>query len=363
MIDDESMSAFGYAIAENDTELVSELLKHSAAIDQPCSYGHNAMQAAIESKSAGALNTLIVEGKAKIIPSLVTSAVDRGSPEVLGVLLDHGADIDTPDSSGDTLLARAIRSSDASQVDLLLKRGASPLSLCREGQPLIALAAALRKPDMIVSLIKGGADPNEKLRDPISDEFRTLVDSRIFSYYSKRDSRFTPLMVAASHGHGDTVRALKQNGASSSNYTRSWKRYPISFASEGKHIEAQQLIVGYDPKNRKDAYKIVINLSNQRAVMYKNGKVLMSSRISTGKSGYRTPTGEFIVSHKHRTHTSTLYHSPMPYFMRFSCQAFGTHVGYVPNYPASHGCIRMPHNSARAFFNEAPRGTPVSIVN
>ena len=170
-------------------------------------------------------------------------------------------------------------------------------------------------------------------------------------------------MVAASHGHGDTVRALKQNGASSSNYTRSYKRYPISFASEAGNIEAQQLIVGYDPKHREDHFKIVIDLSKQRAVMYKNGSVHMSSKVSTGKSGYRTPTGDYVVTHKHRTWTSTLYHSPMPYFMRLSCKAFGTHVGYVPNYPASHGCIRMPHNNARAFFNAAPRGTPVSIIN
>ena len=154
-----------------------------------------------------------------------------------------------------------------------------------------------------------------------------------------------------------------RNGASTGRYTRSWKRYPISFASEAGHVEAQQLIVGYDPETQEDHYKIVIDLSSQRAVMYKNGEELMSSRVSTGKRGYRTPTGEYVVTHKHRTHTSTLYHSPMPYFMRLSCKAFGTHVGYVPNYPASHGCIRMPAKNAKAFFNEAPRGTPVSIVD
>ncbi|MFT5409603.1 MAG: ankyrin repeat protein [Verrucomicrobiales bacterium] len=362
-VDDESMSAFGYAIAENDAELVSELMKHSADLNRPCKDGLTAVAAAIESQSAAVLKTLITEGKAEIIPAIVTSAVDAGSPEILEVLLDHGTDIDTPDSNGDTLLARAVRTGDQRKVELLIGRGANPKVDSHEGQPLLALATALKKPDVIVALIKGGADPNLKLKDPISDAYRELVDSRTFSFYSKRDSRFTPLMVAASHGHADTVRALKQNGASTGNYTRNWKRYPISFASEARNIEAQQLLVGYDPLHRKDAFKIVIDLSTQRAVMYKNGLVHMSSQVSTGKSGYRTPTGEYVVTHKHRAHTSTLYGSSMPYFMRFSCKAFGTHTGYVPNYPASHGCIRMPNSSARAFFNEAPRGTPVSIVN
>ena len=50
------------------------------------------------------------------------------------------------------------------------------------------------------------------------------------------------------------------------------------------------------------------------------------------------------ISDKHRHHNSTIYGSSMPYFMRLSCAAFGLHQGYVPSYPASHGCIRVPMN-------------------
>ena len=52
----------------------------------------------------------------------------------------------------------------------------------------------------------------------------------------------------------------------------------------------------------------------------------------------------------------------MPYFMRLSCGAFGTHSGNCPGYPASHGCIRMPSAKARAFFLTCPTGTQVDIV-
>jgi len=33
----------------------------------------------------------------------------------------------------------------------------------------------------------------------------------------------------------------------------------------------------------------------------------------------------------------------------------------VPNYPASHGCIRLPSETAHKFFSEIPIGTLVSV--
>jgi len=39
----------------------------------------------------------------------------------------------------------------------------------------------------------------------------------------------------------------------------------------------------------------------------------------------------------------------MPYFMRI-VDGVGMHAGYLPGYPASHGCIRMPQFMAEDFF-------------
>jgi lipoprotein-anchoring transpeptidase ErfK/SrfK len=88
----------------------------------------------------------------------------------------------------------------------------------------------------------------------------------------------------------------------------------------------------------------------------------MTSNVSSGMRGYRTPTGKFVVTNKARHHTSSIYGSPMPYFQRLSCQAFGFHVGHCPGYPASHGCIRMPQSKARAFFSTTKVGDPVEII-
>src|SRR2546429_9313498 len=52
--------------------------------------------------------------------------------------------------------------------------------------------------------------------------------------------------------------------------------------------------------------------------------------------------------------------APMHYFMRFA-GADGMHAGYLPGYPASHGCVRMPQELAITFFNAVNVGTPVTV--
>jgi hypothetical protein len=37
------------------------------------------------------------------------------------------------------------------------------------------------------------------------------------------------------------------------------------------------------------------------------------------------------------------------------------HAGYLPGYPASHGCVRMPEQNAIVFFNAVEIGTPVHV--
>ena len=52
--------------------------------------------------------------------------------------------------------------------------------------------------------------------------------------------------------------------------------------------------------------------------------------------------------------------SPMPNFLRFD-GGVGMHTGFLPGYPASHGCVRMPNHMAEKFFEHATVGTPVLV--
>ena len=143
------------------------------------------------------------------------------------------------------------------------------------------------------------------------------------------------------------------------------------------------------PESHSGRPSIVVSLRAQEAYLYRAGQRTASSRISSGREGYRTPVGRFQVIRKDENHRSSVYgdyvddsgrvlkanvdsrrdrkppHShfvgaPMPYFLEFS-PGYGLHQGYLPGVPASHGCIRMPYWKARQFYNAAHLGTVVVI--
>jgi lipoprotein-anchoring transpeptidase ErfK/SrfK len=135
---------------------------------------------------------------------------------------------------------------------------------------------------------------------------------------------------------------------------------------------------------------IKISIKEQRAYFYKNGMLVGISQLSTGREGKNTPVGHFSVVNKDKTHASSMYGdfvdksdqvvkpnvavsdpkppgshfkgAPMPYYMQIA-PGFGLHAGYLPGYPASHGCIRMPEFMAENFFKSVSVGTPVTITN
>ncbi len=356
-------SPLGVAVAARAAAVIGMLAASGADLDRPAAGGSTPLELALAGGDAGTFALLLDHGAAPH-PALARAAADRGAVEILRLLADRGAGLDCPSADGDTPLTAAVRGGRGEVVAALLEGGADPMAAGREGQPALPLAVALRSAEMVRHLLEAGVDPDARLAQPASEPFRELVDNKTMDFYLTRDSRFTPLMLAAAIGNPDCIRALLSHGASRGTHTRRWKRYPISFASQAKHTVAQQLLCGYDPELAEARFEIVISLSKQRATLLKDGAEIDSSPVSTGRRGYRTPTGEYVVTHKHRHHRSSLYNAaPMPYFMRFSCGAFGTHSGHCPGYPASHGCIRMPAAKARAFFTTCPTGTVARIVD
>jgi L,D-transpeptidase catalytic domain len=136
---------------------------------------------------------------------------------------------------------------------------------------------------------------------------------------------------------------------------------------------------------------VKIYLKEQRAYFYKSDVLVGESQVSAGREGHDTPVGSYKIIQKDKDHASTLYGdyvdaagnvvqkdvesgkdpkppgaifrgAPMPFFMRIT-GGVGMHEGYLPGYPASHGCIRMPGKMAETFFNNVDLGTPVQIVD
>ena len=149
------------------------------------------------------------------------------------------------------------------------------------------------------------------------------------------------------------------------------------------------MVTSHLPESHSGRPSIVVSLREQEAYLYRGNNRTASSRISSGREGYHTPSGHFEVIRKDENHRSSIYgdyvdgsgkvvkanvdirrdsrppHShfvgaPMPYFLEFS-PGYGLHQGYLPGVPASHGCIRMPYWKARQFYSVAHVGTPVVI--
>jgi lipoprotein-anchoring transpeptidase ErfK/SrfK len=148
----------------------------------------------------------------------------------------------------------------------------------------------------------------------------------------------------------------------------------------------QQLLAKVSP----DDMHIIVSIPKQRAYLMTGEQVVIDSPISSGKRGHSSPTGKFTVLEKDKSHHSTLYGdfrdshgrivragvsaridaapsgthfvgAEMKWFMRLTGDGVGMHVGILPGYPASHGCIRMPSQAAELFYAHVKVGTPAEV--
>lgn len=109
---------------------------------------------------------------------------------------------------------------------------------------------------------------------------------------------------------------------------------------------------------------LIVNLATQRAILFRNGVPIGATTVSTGRPGYRTPTGVFTILQKHVEHYSRTYdNAPMPYMQRLTWRGVALHAGQLPGYPASHGCIRLPRGFAQRLFGVTKLGMTVVITD
>jgi lipoprotein-anchoring transpeptidase ErfK/SrfK len=113
-----------------------------------------------------------------------------------------------------------------------------------------------------------------------------------------------------------------------------------------------------------------IDIGSQRMSVEIDGMAAYDWPVSTGRRGYRTPTGSFRPGRMYRRYFSRKYdNSPMPYaiFFRGGYAVHGT--GYIRSLgrPASHGCVRLhPANAATLYAlvgAVGKRGTRIIVTH
>jgi lipoprotein-anchoring transpeptidase ErfK/SrfK len=139
-----------------------------------------------------------------------------------------------------------------------------------------------------------------------------------------------------------------------------------------------------------DNAHIVVSIPKQRAYLMIGEEIVADAPVSSGKRGHETPRGHFTVMEKDPNHHSSLYGdfvdrsgrvvragvsahidsapsgthfagAAMKWFLRLTGEGVGMHIGILPGYPASHGCIRESVDGAKLFYDHAKVGTPIDV--
>ena len=215
--------------------------------------------------------------------------------------------------------------------------------------------------DTLCKMLDEGMDPNADLPVPVPLAFQKRFTDGRLRYYLSSEKGFTALMLATALGNHSFVKILLHAGADPWKLTRKHKTYALWLAAKYQNVEIMRSLMGIGPNHESHAFRITINLSEQNALLWRNGKIELVTPISSGTRSHPTPKGRYLVTNKYRYWKSTLYPAEMPFFLRLSCGDFGLHMGSLPGYPASHGCIRLPERSARRLYSSVPIGTLVEI--
>jgi ankyrin repeat protein len=289
-------------------------------------------------------------------------AVLNDAPAHLARIIAMGFSPHEKTLGGDTPLCAAVRMGRAECVRVLALSGVDLNESAHEHQPPIAIASLRRNTPVLKALLELGVDPNTRFKTPV---MKAVIDRCMIKDLRnalESDRGITPLICCAARGDVEGAVALLNAGAKAGVCTTRYHRYPLNFAATQGYLFLMRVLLGRDPESEPDIL-VTVDLSNQRAWVVKQGRIINSTSVSTGRAGYSTPAGRYVITDKHRSHTSTLYHVAMPWFMRLNCGAIGLHSGYVTGRPASHGCIRLPHEKAKEFFSQVAVGDEVEIVH
>jgi ankyrin repeat protein len=270
-------TALMLAVERNDVELATLLVRAQARVNAANDYGATALSVAASNGNSALItllleahadpNKALLSGETPLM-----TAVDAGNAEAARLLLAHGADVNAKETKGgQTALMWAAANREPAIVTLLLDRGADARARSKRGFTPLLFAAQQgdvesgrlllqagadvndrsgndRKTPLIVAAASGGkefsallldkgADPDladeggftalhyaaldEKGADIVGTLLthgahanpRTTRDSREYVYAGVNLTGATPLFLAASRGHVETVRALLAGGA------------------------------------------------------------------------------------------------------------------------------------------------------
>jgi ankyrin repeat protein len=362
--DDTGITPLMAAAMQGNVDILRTLLQRHARVDLTDLTGRCALHYAITARKLEAVQLLLplvsnLEMVSAAGNDLLTMALETGDMKIFQIVLERFPATLQWTANTRHALGTALRADMKEQVRLLLSKHPAPPT--REGgtAPLIAYAIANDDAALFHTLLACGSDPNVVIPKVCEKDFLALLKNKYLRLYIENETGVNLLMLAAGLGRTDYVRALLDAGADRNRTTPRYKMLPLYFAAWTENWQCVQMLLGGGPM--PEQLRVEISLAQQNMSVIKDGITVFTTRCSTGRQGFTTKPGQYVITDKDRDHRSTIYKCAMPYFMRLNCRDFGMHEGVVPTYPASHGCIRLPGDAARKLFAEIPVGTVVMI--
>lgn len=222
------------AVQNARPEVVERLLARSdtnpdAALNNGFDRGYTAVHIAVLREDAD-MTTRLIKAKARLdfgrdVFGPLHLAAEKGRREMVELLIDAGADVNSRGPLGLTALHRAAQQDHVEVVKLLLERGAEVDTRHDMGATPLLVASIASCPEVAKALLAKGADVNAANQDGFTplhavayngdpDLARLLLEHGAREKINtKRQGGYTPLHLAAKGGHSITTSLLIENGA------------------------------------------------------------------------------------------------------------------------------------------------------
>ena len=195
--------------------------------------------------------------------TVLHEAAEQDKQEIADYLIQHGAEVNTKDSNGETPLYVAARVNSVEVAKLLLEHGAKVNTKDNDGLTPLLVATSVNSVEVAKLLLQHGAEVNTKSSNgdtPLhraayhnSVEVAKLLLQHGVEVYTKNDNGLTPLHIAARHNSVEVAKLLLEHGVEV-NTKSSNGDTPLHIAARHNSVEVAKLLLQQEAEvNTKDS--------------------------------------------------------------------------------------------------------------
>src|SRR6266446_644265 len=293
------------AALQQDRETVRRLLDAGARVDLADKTGFTPLMAAAMHGNLEMFRAFLERSANVNIAAgcrdgrdLLGMALDGGNKKIVETILERLPPMQRWTASTQRVLAAALAAGAEDRIRLLLQKHAAPPTPEGKSVPLLAYSIASNDAPLFTTLLACGADPSTVLPAKYDQDFLALLPSKMLRSYIEDDRGVTVLMLAAGLGQTEYLRALLEAGADRNRATSRSKMLALDLAAETQNWRCTQILLGSGPP--PEELRIEISLASQHVALIKDGVPVFRTVCSTGRDGYATRTGSYVITNKER---------------------------------------------------------------